>query len=187
MLMKGKGPDSTDKTNKRPDDMQAPTAPQLPKIPTSYRIRADVDLTIKALYEMPKSAMWEALYDWVDSPPGSISAKPVLTMLLMWAAHEAEPVGPSAWRSSVSFVLGFNDSVNPLSQPLQLTWNPVVGTGRSRVSVVVKFLIKPSQRPGISAKSIWDKMMENSDAKKFAEEAGFSVSPYSEALYGESL
>lgn len=182
-MIKGRPVSVSPKTNKRSIDMNPPTAPKLPKVSTSYRVRADVDLTVKALYEMSREALWESLYDWVDSTPGQASARPVLTLLLMWAAREAEAVGATAWRSSVSFVMGFNDSVNPIPSAQQFTWNPVVGTGRSRVSVTVKFLVKPSNRPGVSAYDLWTSMASSPEATRFAEEAGITVSPYSEVTY----
>lgn len=185
-MSKGKsGPNL--KPNKSLEVMNPPSAPNLPKAITSFRIKADVDMTVKALYPLSKSDMWTALYDWVDSNPGQVSSRPILTVLLMWTALEAEQVGQTVWKSSSSMVLGFNDSVNPFTSVQQLTWTPVVGTGRTRISVTVKFLIKPSNRPGVAASDVWKLLMEDSDAVKFAEENRLEVTSASEAAYGDFM
>lgn len=173
------------KPNKRPTEMDNPTAPEFSKIELSYRVKADVDLTVKALYPLPESALWEALYDWIDSTPGPLSTRPLLTLLLMRTVTQAERVSVSTWRASHSLVIGFNDFANPVPQVCQLTWNPVIGAGRTRVSVTGKFLLKPSNRPGIPAYDIWNQTQLSDHAKKFALEAQLRVSDASEITLGE--
>lgn len=173
------------KPNKRQAEMNNPTAPEFSKIALAYRVKADVDLTVKALYPLPEAALWEALYDWIDSTPGPLSTRPILTLLLMKTVTQAERVSISTWRASQSLVLGFNDLANPVSQVCQLTWNPVIGAGRTRVSVTGRFLLKPSNRPGIPAYDVWKQVQQSDDAVKFALEAQLNVSDASEVTLGE--
>lgn len=162
-----------------------------PSAPPSYesglemmhKVKINVDFVIKTLGPLEKSKVWDTLYEWVDSTPGPRCAYPLLTFSLIYAATEATQVASNCWKSTVSFVLTFNTEFQEPFPVVSLNWSPLIGTGRSRVSLSVKFLVVPSKRPGQSAWVTWQSLGAAPGVKRFAEAIGFSVDPSSEISY----